>query len=233
MVVAGALAFGTDRISEASQARDAAVFALASAKPENSLDLADLSAQARMAAAAEDMSRWTLFQILLSAITIVGLGWTINQTNRSLTLASETARAELQPYLGIEGAEVVSMTPGHKLEFNWTVRNFGTTPAVDVKIRSQWRHVASAPANAILAPSLNQKTQIKGYDVPPGGVIRLWSNTNGALSAAQIHAIEQGQAYVVVNVEVCFKGPFKEQLYYRAAQARWGKDLNRSRMAQA
>ena len=114
------------------------------------LERRDLEAQESMAASARGMENLTVVQIVLAALGALGLLATIIYTRNSLTLTrqsldltrtalanqQETAERELRAYLACNTASVVRIQTGKSVTVGFETRNYGATPAYDVKIHT-------------------------------------------------------------------------------------------------
>jgi hypothetical protein len=124
-----------------------------------SRDTADLCAQWRGALAAEraakaarDAVTWTIVSTVLSAIALLGLLFTLRQTERALgeaqrgnLISEDTAKRQLRAYVLGDEFALSSFGPGQYMKASFNLRNFGQTPASDVKCVTSMRSFAGDP----------------------------------------------------------------------------------------
>jgi hypothetical protein len=131
---------------------------------EEARQIRDVAAQESMAQAAWRMVCLTILQIVIGALTIFFLGWTVLETRRTANAANKTVRAmddtaqrQLRAYIShkpdgiqyeyVHEAEhgddrVVQFGPLKYSEFN-----FGVTPANNVKMRVRVLHSSDPPSD--------------------------------------------------------------------------------------
>lgn len=123
----------------------------------------DLCAQWKAADAAAESARWSFWQFILSALGVLGLGFTLffnyralrlaelqaEETKDALTIAARSADAavslaeqaektadrQLRPYVFVTDA-VLGATENDGIAINISYKNFGATPACGVTIKS-------------------------------------------------------------------------------------------------
>ena len=128
----------------------------------------DLGAQKSMADSARAMIQLTIVQLVVGIFSVAGLVVTLVLTQRTINASAFVSRAQLQPYLAFSDFKSVDdNSDSLSTEYRWALKNFGGTPARNVRSRVSFTSVKGRPESHEAMPApIESLTPL--IDIAPG-----------------------------------------------------------------
>lgn len=190
----------------------------------------DLAAQESMADSAGSMVLPAWLQAVVGLLGTVGLivslivsAFALRQTRAALRDQRESSSRQLRAYLGTEGVLVSGLGAGERPRADLTVRNWGQTPAYNIRETMNIHLVRQGTADEFPDEHLDE-----GITINPGAASGSFKVAAVELTKEQAEEIERGEQgdhptlVVYVKGSLEYDDAFGERRMLRYASAHWG-----------